>query len=216
MAGPIVLIADPRVAAIPVSECDEPLVDLRRILRVDPRRGDPAGAFAHVCSGVAERLCRADAQLPNGWRLLIVEGFRPVASQQEIFASYVAEIQSLHPDWPIERVTQAASRYVAPVEVAPHTAGAAVDLTMCDADGVEIDMGSPEAATPEESDGACYTDAPYISDTARRNRQTLAAALTSVGMVNYPTEWWHWSYGDRYWAYCTGQESARYGVCPIA
>lgn len=51
-------------------------------------------------------------------------------------------------------------------------------------------MGSPEAATPEENDGACYMDARNIDATARRNRTTLAAALTSVGMVNYPTEWW--------------------------
>jgi D-alanyl-D-alanine dipeptidase len=28
--------------------------------------------------------------------------------------------------------------------------------------------------------------------------------------VNYPTEWWHWSYGDRYWALMTGAPAARY------
>jgi hypothetical protein len=27
----------------------------------------------------------------------------------------------------------------------------------------------------------------------------LGGGLTAAGMVNYPTEWWHWSYGDRYW-----------------
>jgi zinc D-Ala-D-Ala dipeptidase len=29
--------------------------------------------------------------------------------------------------------------------------------------------------------------------------------------VNYPTEWWHWSYGDRYWAYQSGARAARFG-----
>jgi D-alanyl-D-alanine dipeptidase len=29
--------------------------------------------------------------------------------------------------------------------------------------------------------------------------------------VNYPTEWWHWSHGDRYWALLTGAEAALYG-----
>jgi D-alanyl-D-alanine dipeptidase len=29
--------------------------------------------------------------------------------------------------------------------------------------------------------------------------------------VNYPTEWWHWSFGDRYWAYVTGTGRSHYG-----
>ena len=39
----------------------------------------------------------------------------------------------------------------------------------------------------------------------------LGAALTAAGLVNYPTEWWHWSYGDRYWALMTGAPAALYG-----
>jgi D-alanyl-D-alanine dipeptidase len=67
-------------------------------------------------------------------------------------------------------------------------------------------------ATPEESAGACYTRAGNISEEARAHREILGAALTSAGMVNYPTEWWHWSYGDRYWALETGAAAARYGA----
>ena len=40
----------------------------------------------------------------------------------------------------------------------------------------------------------------------------LADALGGAGFVNYPTEWWHWSFGDRYWAYLTGRHAARYGA----
>jgi D-alanyl-D-alanine dipeptidase len=32
--------------------------------------------------------------------------------------------------------------------------------------------------------------------------------------VNYPTEWWHWSHGDRYWAFVTGADAAFYGEIP--
>ena len=35
--------------------------------------------------------------------------------------------------------------------------------------------------------------------------------LGVVGLVNYPTEWWHWSYGDRYWALISGADAALYG-----
>jgi hypothetical protein len=30
-------------------------------------------------------------------------------------------------------------------------------------------------------------------------------------IINYPTEWWHYSYGDRYWAYHQNQPHAIYG-----
>ena len=104
-----------------------------------------------------------------------------------------------------------ASRYVSPPEIAPHCAGAAVDLTLCTADGVELDLGTPVNASPEESGGACYTGHPGLPAAARRNRDLLGAALAGAGFVNYPTEWWHWSYGDRYWALATGAPAARYG-----
>jgi zinc D-Ala-D-Ala dipeptidase len=35
--------------------------------------------------------------------------------------------------------------------------------------------------------------------------------LCREGLVNYPTEWWHYSYGDRYWALATGAAAALYG-----
>jgi D-alanyl-D-alanine dipeptidase len=41
----------------------------------------------------------------------------------------------------------------------------------------------------------------------------LATALGGAGLVNYPTEWWHWSYGDRYWALLAGSAQAVYGPC---
>ncbi|MBB4918231.1 M15 family metallopeptidase [Streptosporangium saharense] len=207
----IVLISDPRVAAIPVEESGERLVDVRGRLRVDERMADPDGAFAHLRQGLVARLEEAQRRLPEGYRLLIVEGYRPPAMQQQIFNEYSAELRATFPEMSPEEIVAAASRYVSPVEVAPHTAGAAVDLTLCTEDGVELDMGSPLNATPEQSEGACYTAAPDISPQARRNREVMGAALDAAGLVNYPTEWWHWSYGDRYWAMTTGAPSALYG-----
>jgi D-alanyl-D-alanine dipeptidase len=95
--------------------------------------------------------------------------------------------------------------------LAPHVAGAAVDLTLVDSGGRELDFGTPVDATPEQSGGACYFDAPQAGRRARANRELLAQVLRGAGLVNYPTEWWHWSYGDRYWALMTGAATAVYG-----
>ncbi|MFF1507160.1 M15 family metallopeptidase [Streptomyces sp. NPDC058326] len=212
MSG-IVLMSDPKVAAVPVIESGERLVDVRlggRLL-VDTRKQDPAGAFAHLREGVLERLLTAQTTLPAGLRLLFVEGYRPPSLQREYFEEYAGELRAAHPEWSAEQIHSAASRYVSPPDIAPHSAGAAVDLTLADADGHELDLGTRMNADPEESAGACYTHAANITAEARANRKLLSTALTAAGMVNYPTEWWHWSFGDRYWALTAGETAALYG-----
>ncbi|MET8869058.1 M15 family metallopeptidase [Nonomuraea sp. NPDC004580] len=203
----VVLISDSRVTSIPVKEIGEPLVDVRGRLRVDTRLADDQGAYAHLRAGVLRRLEHAESLLPAGYHLLVVEGYRPVATQRRIFDGYRATLTGLTP----EESYVAASRYVSPVEVAPHTAGAAVDLTLVSPDGAEYDMGTEVNDNPEQSEGACYTAAPDISDDARAHRKLLGVALEAAGLVNYPTEWWHWSYGDRYWAMSTKNDHALYG-----
>lgn len=210
----LVLMSDPAVAAVPVQECGERLVDVRSAgtLLVDEwKRKDSAGAFVHLREGVLDRLLKAQAQLPRGMRLLFVEGYRPPSLQRRYFDEYAALLREDHPKWSAEQIRSAASRYVSPPEIAPHSAGAAVDLTLAADDGRELDMGTRMNATPEESNGACYTQADDISPEARSHRDALSAALTAAGLVNYATEWWHWSYGDRYWALQTGAAAARYG-----
>ncbi|MFD7493561.1 M15 family metallopeptidase [Streptomyces sp. NPDC059832] len=210
----IVLMSDSKVAAIPVAECGERLVDVRRggSLLVDARQQDPADAFAFLRDGVLDRLLKAQAMLPRGLRLLFVEGYRPPSLQRQYFEEYADQLRAGHPEWPDGQIHSAASRYVSPPDIAPHSAGAAVDLTLADSSGRELDLGTPMNADPEESEGACYTHALNISDEARANRKLLGSALTTAGLVNYPTEWWHWSFGDRYWALITGEAAALYGA----
>jgi D-alanyl-D-alanine dipeptidase len=104
-----------------------------------------------------------------------------------------------------------ASRYVAPADVAAHPTGAAIDLTLCFTDGSQADMGSVLNATDAESCGACYTESAFIRREAVWHRNVLRHAMTTAGFVNYPSEWWHWSYGDRYWAVVRQQPNAIYG-----
>jgi zinc D-Ala-D-Ala dipeptidase len=209
----IVLMADPRVTAIPVSDNGEALDDTRdQGLHVSSFRADDAGDFAHVRVGLAARLLQAEEALPPGMHLLLIEGYRPPARQRLYFDEYLSSLRAASPDAEEERLRMLTSRYVSPPEIAPHSAGAAIDLTLCGRDGTELDLGTRVNATPEESAGACYTDHPSVGGEARRNRVALAEALRAAGLVNYPTEWWHWSYGDRYWAMETGAPSAIYGA----
>ncbi|OKJ72406.1 dipeptidase [Streptomyces sp. CB02460] len=210
--NPLVLMSDPQVAAIPVRECGEPLVDVRdHDFRVDPRKQDPLGAFAHVRAGILARLKHARSLLPAGTDLLFIEGYRPLALQQRYFTQYRDELGAAHPDWTPEQLYQAASRYVSPPEIAPHSAGAAVDVTLVDQDGHELDLGSRVNASPEESNGACFTQASNLSAQARHHRMLLLNAMKGAGFTNYGTEFWHFSAADRYDALMRREPHARYG-----
>jgi zinc D-Ala-D-Ala dipeptidase len=197
-------MSDPAVAAVAVRETGEPL------LALDPGFGP---ARARVRAGLAARLAVAQHRLPAGLALKVLEGHRTVQSQRAVVAAYRAVVEAEHPDADEQRLVDLTSRYVAPVAVAPHVAAAAVDLTLVDADGVELDLGTPVDATPEQSQGRCFTAAD-LPPAARAHRDLLCEVLSGAGLVNYPTEWWHWSFGDRYWAVVTGAPAALYG--PVA
>lgn len=211
----MLLLSDPTVATVPVQECGEHLVDIRGQpeLLLDTRKQDSTGAWARLRAGVLERLLQAQRALSAGLRLLIIEGYRPAALQQRYFDDHCAEFSRIHPQWSHERVATEASKHVSPPDVAPHPCGAAIDLTLATDDGTELDLGTAVNATPEASADACFTDAENISDTARARRDLLEAALGGAGLVNYPPEWWHYSYGDRYWAAATGTAAALYSPC---
>ncbi|MEV4576557.1 M15 family metallopeptidase [Nonomuraea jabiensis] len=208
----IVLLSDPRIAAVPVKECGEPLVDLRTVeaIRVDPRLADREGAYAHVRLSVADRLVAAQTRLPRELRLLINEGYRQVGSQQQYFDSSVTRHRAAHPDWDESRVRVKASRYVSPPDWPPrHRRRSRLDPVHLT--GAELPMGTRVNATPPEDGEACYTASTAISAEATANRHILGTAMASTGFVNYPTEWWHWSYGERYWAFTTNAHHALYG-----
>lgn len=114
--GEIILMSDPKVAAVPLRECGERLVDVRCSgqLLIAGRRRDRTGAFAYLRERVSERLLEAQQRLPDGLRLLFVEGFRPPALQRHYFDQYAASLCAAHPHWSAQQVRSAASRYVSP------------------------------------------------------------------------------------------------------
>ncbi len=209
----IILISDPRVLQISIQEIGEALVDLKEYPQfvINDRKGLVSKSFSNVRKSVADKLLLANNLLPKGFKFLIVEGHRPISLQQKYFQDYSNELMLAHNDWDQVRVYQEASKYVAPPDIVPpHSTGGAIDLTLINEGGVELDMGCRLNADPEASGDRCFTSSIHISSQAKSNREILIKAMTTVGFINYPTEWWHWSYGDRYWAYCVGNNVALY------
>lgn len=70
----------------------------------------------------------------------------------------------------------------------PHSRGVAIDLTLLDAAGNELDMGTGfDAFTPLSHHGNTE-----ISAEAQRNRMLLMGIMTTAGWDFYRNEWWHY------------------------
>ena len=200
----IILISDPRVLKIPIKENNESLVDLRKFpeILLDIHKNNVLNSYFKLRKSVTEKLLKAQKHLPKNIRFLITEGYRPLLLQKEYFENYSKKLSKKHPDWNKEKIYQEASVFVAPPDIIPpHTTGGAVDLTLATDKGKELDMGTPMNVSPGSYNSKCYTSAKNISKQAKANRELLIKTMSEAGFVNYATEWWHWSYGDKYWAY---------------
>ncbi len=218
----ITLIADPKVIAIPIVENHEPFVDLKNQIIIAYGRSPEVPNntnYTKLRKTVYEKLIQAQALLPKGIKLCVCEGYRSLALQRTLFESNVAQIRAFHPDWSDDQVFDEAIKLVSPLtnkdgsqNVPPHSTGAAVDVYLIDEKGEPLDMGLLVKDWMEDKGGLLsQTDSQHLSDEAQRNRDIMSKALSAVGLINYPTEYWHWSYGDRYWAHQTGHKQAMYG-----
>lgn len=163
-------LSDPAVRSIALQKSHEGFVDLAGFhdrIAVDLDRRDIESRSPHflkVRRGVAERLIAAAHALPAGLRLYVKEGYRPLALQRRYFTEHLAHLRrTLNPLPDEDTLVALTSHYVAPPEVAAHPTGAAIDLTLISAEGIEIDMGTIMNATDQESSGACYTHNTFIS-----------------------------------------------------
>ena len=199
---------------VPIVECGEPLVNYLEvapeILFDRPRFTYRRELFAR--KSLAERLSQAARNLPEGYKLAVIECWRAPIIQQRMYKAVWKRFQERNPHWNEAHLKRVVNQFTAPMDPRvppPHTTGGAVDLTLIGPGGERCDLHGPfDAHDPK----GFFFDAPGLSDAARDNRAILAKALLSAGVTNYPSEYWHWSYGDQGWAYRGEEPNALYGA----
>ena len=96
----------------------------------------------------------------------------------------------------------------------------AFDLTLVWEDGEPLFMGGlfDDASAVSHTDRfegpGPAADFSFSAEEARANRRLLFWVMTEAGFVNYPDEWWHYSWGDQMWAALTGAPAAFYAAAP--
>ena len=131
-----------------------------------------------VRGDVAKALIKASDLLKvKGYQIKFYDCFRPVDVQHKMWA--------IMPD----------SRYVANPNKSGsiHNRGAAVDITLVDTNGKELDMGTAFDHFGEEAHHA-YTN---LSAQVLENRKLLKSIMEQCGFVAQSTEWWHYNFGAR-------------------
>lgn len=220
---PIVLITDPRVLSVPIKECGEPLIDLRdqKTLAFGPSPEVPNNlCYTKLRKSLYEKLCEAQKLLPNRVRLCVYEGWRSLELQEFLFKKMYKNNQNSFAHMNEKELFFETTKLVSPIRafdgtanIPPHSTGGAVDVYLIGSDEKLLDMGMPlDQWSHDEGARLSQTDSEWISDEARNNRLIMKSALSAVGCINYPTEYWHWSYGDRYWAYMTQAPQAIFGA----
>lgn len=220
------LIVDPEVLAIPIHENHEPLVDLKHQKEIAYRSARKIPYDSHytkVRKTVYDKLKEAQALLPKGLTLCLYEGYRSLELQQRLFQVRYENLRKINPTMSHEQLFMETTKFVSPVinldgskNIPAHSTGGAIDVALLDQKGNAVDMGLALDKTFQDADGSLSkTDSQVISEEAKEYRKIMNKALQAVGFVNYPTEYWHWSYGDRYWAHQTNHKYAIYGSAPL-
>lgn len=124
---------------------------------------------------VADALKQANDNLSRrGLRIKFFDCYRPLDIQKQMW--------DIHPD----------ANYVAnPHKTGSiHNRGGAVDITLVNLDGQELDMGTAFDHFGKEAHHA-YTSLP---DTVLSNRHLLKKTMEAYGFSSIASEWWHYNY----------------------
>ncbi len=140
----------------------------------------------------AEALCRVEVEAKKrGLGLKVFDAYRPVKAVQffQAWGRRPGDVRELkeryYPSYSKEQLFELG--YIA--RQSSHSRGSAVDLTLVDAQGVELDMGTVFDFFHERS----HTEAAEITAEQRSNRLLLKELMVRQQFKNYSKEWWHYS-----------------------
>ncbi len=150
---------------------------------------------------VACQLVRARERLPQGWNFKVWDAYRTYATHVRMVESFRRRLACANPGLDEAEREALLWRYAARVKrrvTRPdsHRTGGAVDLTLVDASGRELEMGTDHDALVPEAALAFYERKPRLSPRERAfrdRRRILTRAMTRAGFRRYAPEWWHWS-----------------------
>lgn len=197
-------------------ECGEPLLSIEEHLPEiicryqNSDMHDYTGNKMPLRKGCLLRLRQADeflkAKLPMA-KLLVVYGYRHPEVQQKYFLDHYQSIKYNNSHLNEEELLELVHQLIAVPEVAGHPTGGSIDLTV-QIESEKLDMGTSIADFSDVEKIPTFSK--VVTEEQRRNRLLLRSVMMQAGFAPYDGEWWHFSYGDKEWAYYYRQPFAIY------
>ena len=172
--------------------------------------------------GAAARLLKALDMLPSEYGFKIFDAWRTFELQTTLYNKYKDMIIKNCADCTDAESDIIANQYVSvpandPENPPVHTTGGSVDLTIIRInDNQELNMGTVfdffgERASSDyfELQSRCLS---LLDEEIRKNRRMLYNIMICAGFSNLPSEWWHYDYGNAYWAFSTGCNAIYKGI----
>lgn len=151
-----------------------------------------------VRESVANALVKAKSYLPEGYNFEIHDGKRSIVQQRKIIKICEKDFQRRDPKNWREMLIKFTGGYKSLTEKLPpntHRHGGAVDLTILNNKGKELDMGDDIFGKTERLN--YYETKKNLSKREkqiRKNRKLLKKAMVKAGFEPYYPEWNHWGY----------------------
>ena len=185
------------VEKVPAIETGCPLVDLRDFDSQKVLKFHPSLEVFLCRRDAAVRLLEAAQQFSLlGFALEIYEAYRPYQKQKRYYDLVWSETKKRLPDLSDDLIRKEVTPFIADPEMSPpHLTGGAVDLRMLDLAGKVVDMGTDIHALHEGS----HLFASGLGPAALAHRKILLLAMLNAGFAPLPSEWWHYTYGDKFW-----------------
>lgn len=190
-----------------VKECYEPLVDVVAHPKIFYNEATIERPVLLRMS-VADRLYKVADKLPDDICIKIYSAYRSRVRLEKIWKNEIERIEKENPEMQRGEVLALVKfKATAPdSNMGGHDTGAAIDMALCDKNGNDLDYGTKY----HENSMARSTVA--LTSEQKQNRKYLLKLMKSQGFVQQPSQWWHYSYGDRYWAAYRGKRhGAIYG-----
>ncbi len=166
---------------------------------------------------VYDMLKEARKLLPDGYDFKILDGYRPIELQEELYYYYYNIIVK---EFKLDNLSKEEkdkfiNQYVAlpkknNIYAPAHTTGGAVDLVLT-YKGKTIDFGVKFDEFTDKTK-TNYYEINDISDEIKNNRRILYNVMTKVGFTNLPSECWHYDYGNMNWAYLKKEKIKYKGI----
>ena len=148
----------------------------------------------------------------NHLSLQVIYGYRTLEIQTKRFLKRLSKMSNTTFYNNPYDLYEVSHKTVAVPIVAGHPTGGAVDMVLIDKNKRIVDADSyPYDYTTNRYN----TFHPDISTNAKRTRLILRNAMMEAGFAPFDGEWWHFSYGDREWAFYYGKPYALYNQLTI-